>query len=255
MLGDLDRIEVIRGPSGTLSGANAVNGVVNVISKPAADTLGTQLRIVGGGNDRAVVSGRYGASLGSGHYRVYGKYRMREPQVLATGQDAGDRLRFGMAGFRFDSDQAAANRWSLFGDVYKGTNGFADREDGDMSGGHVVARWGRRRGTGEFALQAFYDGAFRRVPLQFEERRHAGEIDRLDRQRHRAGRDRTLGRSRLPDARLEGRTQQLHGHRVPAERPVPYLSGPPADGVDGGPEAVRLPTRLLRVARTVEGAR
>jgi iron complex outermembrane receptor protein len=177
VLGDLDRIEVIRGPGGTMWGANAVNGVINIISKPASDTQGASLTLTAGGNDRAIASARYGGSIGSGHFRVYGKYRMRESQALANGQDARDELRFGQGGFRIDSAQPARIRWSVFGDLYRGTNGFADRPDGDVAGGSLVGRVSRDLGGGQFSLQAFYEGSYRRVPLQFEETRHAGEID------------------------------------------------------------------------------
>jgi iron complex outermembrane receptor protein len=188
VLDDLDRIEVVRGPGGTMWGANAVNGVVNVITKAAADTQGSLVSVVAGDNDRAIVSGRYGGQLGTGHYRVYGKYRMREPQTLASGQDAGDDLRFGQAGFRFDSNQSGAHRWSVFGDMYKGTNGFPDRPDGDVSGGNIVGRWSRRAGEDQFSIQSVYERSYRKVPLQFEETRHAGEIDvqqAMTRGRHR----------------------------------------------------------------------
>lgn len=177
LLADLDRIEVIRGPGGTIWGANAVNGVINIISKPVADTQGGLLTVIGGTNERAIVSGRYGGRAGAGHYRVYGKYRMREPQDFADGRSAEDEVRFGQAGFRFDSERARGVRWTISSDVYKGTNGFADRADGDVSGGNVMARVQRGTPRNQFALQAFYEGSYRKVPLQFEEARHAGEID------------------------------------------------------------------------------
>ena len=177
LLADLDRIEVIRGPGGTIWGANAVNGVINIISKPVAETQGSVVTVIGGINERAIVSGRYGDRLGSGHYRVYGKFRMREPQSFTNGASAEDDVRFGQAGFRIDSDQAAARRWSLSGDLYLGTNGFSDRPDGDVSGGHVLGRWTGTMTGGELSVQAFYDRSYRKVPLQFEEGRHAGEVD------------------------------------------------------------------------------
>jgi iron complex outermembrane recepter protein len=177
LLADLDRIEVIRGPGGTIWGANAVNGVINIISKPAAETQGSVVTVIGGSNERAIVSGRYGARLGSGHYRVYGKFRMRDSQSLINGASAEDDVRFGQGGFRIDSDQAAPRRWSLSGDLYLGTNGFNDRPDGDVSGGHVLGRWARTMTSGELRVQAFYDRTYRKVPLQFEESRHAGEVD------------------------------------------------------------------------------
>jgi iron complex outermembrane receptor protein len=186
-LEDLDRIEVIRGPGGTIWGANAVNGVVNIISKPAAQTQGTALTLTGGDNDRAIVSGRYGASVAAGHYRIYGKYRMREPQVFAGGESAHDDLHFGQTGFRFDSRETGRTRWSLWGDIYRGTSGFADRPDGDVAGGNVVARWSRGTSNEQFTAQAFYDRSYRKVPRQFEETRHSGELDaqqRIRRGRH-----------------------------------------------------------------------
>jgi iron complex outermembrane receptor protein len=186
-LEDLDRIEVVRGPGGTIWGANAVNGVINIISKPVADTQGAALTLVGGSSDRAIVAGRYGGRAGAGHYRVYGKYRMREPQALLNGTSAHDDVRFGQAGFRVDSSQSGRTRWSLWGDIYRGTNGFPDRPDGDVAGGNFVGRWSRGTPSGEFAIQAFYDRSYRKVPQQFEETRHAGEVDaqqRLTKGRH-----------------------------------------------------------------------
>lgn len=187
LLADLDRIEVIRGPGGTIWGANAVNGVVNIISKPVAATQGSVLTLIAGTNERAVVSGRYGGKAGRGHFRVHGKYRTREAQRFANGDSAEDEVRFGQGGFRIDSDQARRTRWSLSGDLYLGTSGFADREDGDVSGGNVVGRLTRGTEGNEFMLQAFYDRSYRKVPLQFEETRHSGELDaqhRFTRGRH-----------------------------------------------------------------------
>ncbi|HJR61301.1 MAG TPA: TonB-dependent receptor [Vicinamibacterales bacterium] len=188
LLADLDRIEVIRGPGAAIWGTNAVNGVVNIISRPVSDTQGTIVTLVGGDNERAIVSARHGGRAGRGHYRVYGKYRMREPQAFAGGNSAEDEVRFGQGGFQFDSDQTARTRWTLSAAAYAGTNGFADRPDGDVSGGHLLGRWARRTSNaGELALQAYYDRSYRRVPLQFEETRNAWEIDvqqRLARGRH-----------------------------------------------------------------------
>lgn len=177
LLADLDRIEVIRGPAGTIWGANAVNGVVNIISKPSSETQGGAITVIGGTNERAIVSGRYGGEFGSGHYRVFGKFRMREPQSFADGMSAEDEVRFGQGGFRIDSNQNGPRRWTLSGDLYRGTSGFIDRPDGEVQGGHVLGRLTRTTGSGEFSVQAFYDGTYRKVALQFEESRHAGEVD------------------------------------------------------------------------------
>src|SRR5437870_3914304 len=98
---DIARIEVIRGPGATLWGANAVNGVINVITKGAEQTQG--LLITGGdGNEERGFGGiRYGGRLGpNAFYRVYGKYFDRDDSVLPDGSDAGDRFRMGQGGFR-----------------------------------------------------------------------------------------------------------------------------------------------------------
>ena len=185
---DLDRIEVIRGPGGTIWGANAVNGVINIISKPAAQTQGTALVLSGGINERAIAAGRYGGEARGGHYRVFAKYRMRGAQVTPAGDSTNDELQFGQGGFRFDSNRNAANFWSVWGAAYRGTNGFADRPDGDVSGGHVLGRWTRRKaGRDALTVQAYYDRANRTVPRQFESSKDVVELDlqqRLDRGRH-----------------------------------------------------------------------
>ncbi|CAN5793801.1 N/A [soil metagenome] len=187
-LPDLDRIEVIRGPGGTIWGANAVNGVINIITRPAAETQGATLSIIGGLNERAVVAARYGGQVAGGHYRVYGKYRARDAQLRPAGDSAHDEIQFGQGGFRFDSRQSDATTWSVSGAAYRGTNGFADRPDGDVSGGHLLGRWTRRaRGNEALTVQAYYDRTYRKVPRRFEGTRDVADLDvqqRLDRGRH-----------------------------------------------------------------------
>jgi iron complex outermembrane receptor protein len=188
LIADIDRIEVIRGPGGTIWGANAVNGVANVISKPSSQTQGTLVTVLGGLNERAVVSARYGDHLGAGHYRVYGKYRLRDAQVTPSGDSAHDETQFGQAGFQYDSNQDASSRWFATGALYRGTNGLADRDDADLSGGHLLGRWTRKTGVGEaLSVQAYYDHAYRKVPLQFESTKRTGEVDiqqQVNRGRH-----------------------------------------------------------------------
>ena len=88
LLEDIDRIEVISGPGGTLWGANAVNGVINIISKSAKDTPGFFAEAGGGDKLQDFVGARYGGELAPKvHFRIYGKYFDRDSQVLANGKD------------------------------------------------------------------------------------------------------------------------------------------------------------------------
>jgi iron complex outermembrane recepter protein len=177
--GDVDRIEVIRGPGGTMWGANAVNGVVNIITRPASQTRGTAASLSAGTEERLVASARHGGRLGAdGSYRVYGKFRTRDANIFEGGADSGDEMRFGQTGFRIDSGGSRAVAWTVQGDLYVGTEGLFNRGDTDVSGGNVMGHWTRRfGGASEFRLLTYYDRSHRRVPLQFQETRDTFELD------------------------------------------------------------------------------
>lgn len=179
VLNDVDRIEVVRGPGGSVWGPNAVNGVINVISKDAVSTIGDYVSVAGGSDEHAYVSARHGGRLRGGAYRIFGKYRQHGAQVFTdSGQDAGDPVQLGQGGFRIDSAADGPITWMVEGDGYRGTDGFPDRPDGDIAGGHVLGRWARAF-SGSNALQAqfYYDGNYRKVPLQFTETRHTFDLD------------------------------------------------------------------------------
>jgi iron complex outermembrane receptor protein len=179
LLADVDRIEVIRGPGGTIWGANAVNGVINIITRPASESRGTAALLAVGTEERLIASARYGARLGeAGNVRVFGKYRRRDANVFPTGESAGDELQLGRGGFRYDSDDRAATRWTLQGDAYRGTEALFDRDDTDVAGGNVLARWTKQYApNSDLQLQAYYDRTYRKVPLQFEETRDTVDVD------------------------------------------------------------------------------
>src|SRR5438309_3101227 len=123
LLEDIERIEVIRGPGGTIWGANAVNGVINIITKSAKDTRG-MLASAGGGNiDQGFVNFRYGAGRGkSFNYRIYGKAFTRGPEFHPDGH-LFDDWRMGQTGFRADWDLHQRDTLTLQGDLYNGDAG------------------------------------------------------------------------------------------------------------------------------------
>jgi iron complex outermembrane receptor protein len=180
-LPDIERIEVVRGPGGALWGANAVNGVINIITKNVKDTQGGLATLTAGNEERAIAGVRYGGKLGdSAQYRVYGQFTDRDGQTAtATGGDAGDDWRMGRGGFRLDWAPSARDTVAVQGDVYDGNFDqnytlptlappYAERRLSGVtaSGGSVQARWERQdSATSRMGLQAYYQYAKREDPL------------------------------------------------------------------------------------------
>jgi len=128
LMEDIERIEVIRGPGGTLWGANAVNGVINVITKKAKDTQGAFLSVGGGTEEKFNSAFRYGGKIGDdGYYRIYGKQFDRGTFYSPDG-DPQDAWRQGRFGFRSDLnlDREKSNTLTVQGDHYTGASGFKD---------------------------------------------------------------------------------------------------------------------------------
>jgi iron complex outermembrane recepter protein len=123
-LDDIERIEVIRGPGGSIWGSNAVNGVINIITKKASETHGG-LVVAGGGNvDQGFGTTRYGGNAGSGtDYRVYAKYLNQDHLPNSAGQDGGDGWHFLQGGFRTDSALSSKDTLTFEGSLYTGREG------------------------------------------------------------------------------------------------------------------------------------
>lgn len=168
LLEDVERIEVISGPKPAMWGSNAVNGVINVVSRSAADTQGTLLKF-GAGNREGGAATRYGGALDNGgHYRVYGKYRGSAHSEYADGADVQDGAQHRQGGFRADWD-VARDAFVLQGDFYAADIDQAV-ERSQLGGAHLLARWTRRLADGgEVSGQAYYDRTTRDQPGVLEE--------------------------------------------------------------------------------------
>jgi iron complex outermembrane recepter protein len=174
MLEDVERIEVIRGPGGSVWGANAVNGVINIITKKAQDTEGTLVRVGAGTEEKFMAAARYGAKIGENTFgRLYVTGNDRDSNVLAeSGEDAFDGWHNLQGGFRADGTTGTKNEWTLQGDVFK--NGgdqiiFPYWLDGppymttkyaalESSGANLLGRWQHQvAGDQRLSTQIYYD--------------------------------------------------------------------------------------------------
>jgi len=190
LLEDIDRIEVIRGSGGTLWGANAVNGVINIITRSAAETQGLLITGGGGSEERGFGGLRYGGKIGQDFsYRLYGKGFSRDGQFTAHASDFDD-WQSGQGGFRTDWNFTQSDSLTIQGDAYQGKSGQRTtvstfsapflavvRDDTDFSGMNLLGRWRRTLSdTSNLAFQVYYDRTFRREPT-FQERRNTVDFD------------------------------------------------------------------------------
>ncbi|HWD20363.1 MAG TPA: TonB-dependent receptor [Verrucomicrobiae bacterium] len=179
LLADLDRIEVISGPAGTLWGANAVNGVINITSKSAKDTQGLYLEAGGGNEWQDFTGARFGFAAASNLFvRVYGKYFDRESEILPTGERAGDAWRFGQTGFRSDWLPTAQNTVTLQGDYYDSSESILNAGYTHVSGGNLLTRFTHAFSEeSDVTLQLYYDQTGRDIPGSFAETLGTYDVD------------------------------------------------------------------------------
>ncbi len=156
LLEDVDRIEVISGPGATLWGANAMNGVINVITRPAYLTQGAFVDAAAG-NQAQDLGMRYGGRSDSDFsYRAYGMGFHRAAEELAHGESAEDGWTKAQGGFRTDwsTDQNSA---TLQGDVYRANESQLGTGDGLIAGANLVSRFQHRTARTDLELQAYFD--------------------------------------------------------------------------------------------------
>ncbi len=162
VLADVDRIEVISGPGATLWGANAVNGVINIITRGARDTQGLLAEATGGTLDRTATV-RYGGVVGDAlSYRLYVQGIQGDATRTAAGVDAQDDRWRVQGGFRLDWTPAERDRVTVQGDAYGGAHGQLGAADERISGRNLLARWNRSGAAGSnLQVQAYYDRTVR----------------------------------------------------------------------------------------------
>ncbi len=185
MLEDVDRIEVIRGPGASVWGANAVNGVINIITKSAADTQGVLASAVVGSEDRGIGAVRWGGEPAPGlHVRTFGKYLDRDSSPTAGDDGRGDTWDSLRGGLRADWDATARDQVTVTADAYDAreagpntlpvlvppfqeTLDFQDRS----LGGHVLSRWSHElSSSSSLQVQAFTGYYSEQIPSYVGER-------------------------------------------------------------------------------------
>lgn len=190
LLADVERIEVIRGPGATVWGANAVNGVINIITKNSKDSQGALVSLGGGNVDQGNAGFRYGGSFGKNvNYRMYGMAFARGPESHPD-HDPFDRWQLGQGGFRLDWDNQSRDALSFQADLFKGQIGQRQNiasysppasinVDGteEVSGGHLLGRWQHKFGEGsDIQVQGYFDRTYRLGP-QVGESRNTFDMD------------------------------------------------------------------------------
>lgn len=169
VLEDIDRIEIIRGPGGTVWGENAVNGVINIITKKSSDTKGFLSTTTAGNLEKYNGTVRFGAEAGRNlTYRLFAKGFIRGPQIHPNNRDP-DGWHIIHGGFRADWQANPRDQFTIEGDIYKGTSPReslnTDTED-PISGGNVLTRWSRdlssaHDNSSNFFVQVYVDRTIR----------------------------------------------------------------------------------------------
>lgn len=178
LMDDIDRIEVIRGPGGSLWGSNAVNGVINITTKPAQDTQGGYFEAETGTQEHVTTALRYGGHIGdSAYFRVFGKFTDQDAELDPPGASP-DNWRLGHVGFRSDWQAGTQDSVTVQGGLYDGNIGLvaptisiigrpspAGRLETGVNGGNVLGRWQHAfDATSDMQLRLYYDRTHRNDP-------------------------------------------------------------------------------------------
>lgn len=177
VLEDIDRIEVIRGPGATLWGANAVNGVVNIVTRHSRTTQGTYFAVGTGNEDPALVDFRYGSTAAGATYRAYGKFARRSPQSFDNGIAADDGRRRGQVGFRMDRP-GFGGEFAVKGDIFSSREDLPDRRSAEFSEVALQGGWSRSfTPQSTLEVRSYYRREAREVPLQLTHHIDTVDVD------------------------------------------------------------------------------
>ena len=181
LLEDVDRIEVVSGPGGTLWGANAVNGIINVVTKSARDTQGLYVAGAGGTFLQDYGAVRYGGMLSSNlYYRAYAERYDCNGAQTPSGGTFPDRWDITQGGFRMDYYPSTSDIMTLQGDAYGGEEGHSVSTN--LNGQNFIGRWSRSISPeSDWQLQAYFDRTWRRSPFSFADDLNTYDLDFQDR--------------------------------------------------------------------------
>ena len=185
-LENIERIEVIRGPGATLWGANAVNGVINIITKKASETQGVMLVAGGGTQTQAMTTAQYGGTISKDvSYRVFSKYQDNKRFPDLTGQNGMDGWHLLHGGFRVDDSISEKNSLTFQGDIFTGNEGASivhifsidppvtanTFTITGLSGGNILGRWNHTHSSrSDSTVQVYFDNYTRSGPEAHETR-------------------------------------------------------------------------------------